>query len=286
MWEEEIAHDLATHLYADRDGGFIEGTGRKPLRFRATIPFLNGTLRGSDLFKFPLYPDQYEACRTAAALRGTGTLRTPTGPVQAKLESWKTTSQAEKNRDGVIVEASWVESTDTAEDSDSLFSQPSPISEAINAADEIDTSLATHAVNAHLVQLPTYKTTFADTMRSFQAIGDSISRQAAKVSGGGQLGTILYRLKNIEASLNASPRPSNWPLLQSISRMRSAIYDIKKTIETPKRPVSVHTTERETTLSTLASELGTPIADMFNLNPAALSKPTVAKGTRIRFYKK
>ncbi len=129
-----LHHDIARHLYPDKDGGHMEPTGRAPLQISAQALFYNGIApgKGETWGKAgTLYPAVYRKFMTACSDRTMGVLQHPEfGAIRCALESCETTLDSGR-RDGVSVNASWIESVDVDE-LDGGFSAPSPIASAVS----------------------------------------------------------------------------------------------------------------------------------------------------------
>ena len=93
----ELRQDLAIHKLVDRDGAFVEGTGRAPLQITARVACLNGLDAGpNEHWQRPLYPYTWRKLFEACADKSTGTLQHPElGPITTTAAmyaptDWKT----------------------------------------------------------------------------------------------------------------------------------------------------------------------------------------------------
>lgn len=106
--EIEINHATVVHTYPDRDGGRVENLGREPVPYRFKIPFL----RGVDPV---MYPQRWREFCAAFSDGSTGDLVHPElGVVRVKptksLHPW-----VPETRDGVVVDATFIESNEDGE---------------------------------------------------------------------------------------------------------------------------------------------------------------------------
>src|ERR1700722_318099 len=103
--ELEIRQDLVIHRYADRNGAYVEGTGRHPPQTPARIPFLN-TIYPAASESWPpgaLYPQQFRLFLQACLDPTSGTLQHPElGALNCKVDVARSTWSG-KVRSGVIV---------------------------------------------------------------------------------------------------------------------------------------------------------------------------------------
>ena len=287
-----LRHDLAQHKYGDQDGAFIEATGREPFHFSATIPFLNGAVPGKGETWGVLYPTGYRAFMAVAMKGATGELVHPEfGAIQCKLEHCETTWSAEK-RDGVVVEAVWLE-TLTPNTGSPVLDTSSPIANVLLGALDLDAQIA--SFTPPLPALPEYQPDFAALMRSIAAISDQVSLTSQR--GAGLVSRALYRLDLVERSVeglsgtfskNGTAQARNalaWPMRATIEGIRSSLLDLAETLGTTGRALVLYVVPRDATLASVAQDVGAPLGDVVVLNPRQLASPIVARGTVIRYYR-
>jgi hypothetical protein len=278
-----LRQDLVIHKFADRDGAHIENTGRHPLQFEATIPFINtlGVVRGSETWSQPLYPAQWRRFFQACAIGETGLLQHPElGPLTCKLESvvtvWEGTA-----RGGPTVQVVWIETDDTSTQLLTALGQPSPISAMAAATANLDTYIAGSS-RAVIPVLPTFTQTFSQLFAQFQGLGTQFSLLSANV--GGQLTAIIYQAQALESALDITPNALNWPIYQSAEQAKDAAYTLQGNLLTTGSNVSTTTISKDSTLAEIAVTLGTDLYLLMNLNPALVAVQPVPSGSLVRFY--
>lgn len=293
-----LGQDLVQHKFWGQDGASIEGTGRAPLVFTATIPFRNGIVPGKNERWGILYPDEYRAFVAASAVKGSGTLTHPEfGEVVCRLERCESEWSAER-RDGCDVEATWIEDT-TREEDELDLANSSPITDASEAAASLDSQLSDLSPKP---ALPEYEPDFGDFMRGITAISDQASLLQTKAGGkidqiafrAGQLGNSLQRLQTRTAqTVKELLRPDqslaarvamSWPMRQSTERLKSASRDMRKTILASGKPIVFYRVPKDATLAAIAIDTGAPLSDLMRLNPSALRSASVPEGSLIRHY--
>lgn len=293
-----LGQDLVQHKFWGQDGASIEGTGRAPLVFTATIPFRNGIVPGKNERWGILYPEEYRKFVVAGSERGTGTLTHPEfGEVKCRLERCETEWSAER-RDGCDVEATWVE--DRIDELDSVnLHDASPVQQADLAALDLDAQLTSLTPKP---ELPEYKSDFGDFMRGVTAISDQATLLQTKAGGkidqiafrAGQLGNSLQKLQTRTAQTVrellhpdqslAGRVAMSWPMRQSTERLKSATRDLRKTILASGKPIVFYRVPKDTTLAAIAIDTGAPLSDLMRLNPSALRSASVPEGSLIRHY--
>lgn len=293
-----LRHDLAQHRYGDRDGANIESTGRAPLQFDASIPFLNGAVPGRGETWGILYPTQYRKFIEVASVGSTGVLQHPEfGEVPCKLEGCRTVWSAER-RDGVVVECTWLE---TIQDNDRSFAlEPSPVGEALLSATDLDGQI--QQITPAFPTQPQFQPSFAQTLRSITAVSDQIGLLAQRQAG--QIGAVQYRLNVLQQSIdNIVPQQPttvkqtlfpdqtlkaraclNWPMRGTIEQMRAAVSDLRQVLGATGRPVLLYVVPIDMTLAAIAQNTKNDVRDIIKLNPQACRAPYVRALSTVRAY--
>jgi len=305
-----LRQDLAQHKFPDRDGAHIEATGRAPLEFSARIPFLNSIVPGKVETWGVLYPTQFRLFLAACADRTTGLLRHPElGAIRCKVESCDTVWDANV-RAGVYVDVSWIESTFDPDESNAIFESTSPVAESLLAATDLDASI--EDIQPAPPELPEYSPSFADSMRSLQAVGDQISLLSRRVSGiqdqvSYRANAIVESIGRATTSLSAAGVPQTvltsvtagrvtasatvagpaallWPLAMSGQRTLSAIDGLRKVLGTARKNIALYVVPKDSTLAGVASDVGASLSDLLKLNPTLVAGPVVTAKTIVRHY--
>jgi prophage DNA circulation protein len=276
-----LAHDQVEHKYWGQDGARVEATGRAPIVITARIHYRNNLAKAKNETWGVLYPETYRKSLVAAAETSTGTLEHPElGDIRCKLKTFDQVWDA-TIRDGIDVEATWVETREDDLDAVILTDQ-SPVAEAFLAAFDLDEGLAT--LSPPLGTGATYKPDFTDTIRSIVAVADQVSLLSKQSAG--RVNALLYRIGQIEFAANGAKSALLWPISTSCQRMRSSVYKLQQKLLQKQQSISFYRVPRTLSLSSLALDMpGNTIADLIKLNPDLPSKPAVEAGTLVRYYK-
>ena len=288
-FEDTLRQDLVIHRMADRNGGYVEGTGRHPYEITAQIPFLNH-IYAAPSETWPqgaLYPYQFRRF-IKACLEGTsGPLVHPEyGALNCKIDLTKT-KWAGKVRGGVWVTASWVESDDTQADQlGKNLSNASPITDLVANADNLDENIATllTAFNAQQNPLPALQFSFSDLVRGVVGVIDSTTIVQKQFQG--NCANLVYQANLIQGSIQRSPLgPFAWPLFQDCERVKAAAYDAAQNPTIASRaPILTKAILKDSTLSQAALFCGADITDFIVLNYALVATPVLPRGTIVRYY--
>ena len=280
-----LSQEHAVHKWPDRDGAHVEATGRLPLTFSATIPFLNGVATGPRERWGVLYPDTFRSFLIACSDRTTGELQHPElGVIQAKFVSMTADWDALR-RDGVIVTATWIESTDTPGDFDQVLASSSPATEVYIEAADLDTQLSQisppppWAINAM-----GNGQSFLQAIQQLTAVSDQVTLLSKRA--GGYVDNILYQVNRLENSVVAAKNAYYWPVVNSCERLKNALYNLKQQQLVAQKDVSIWIVPKDQTLAALCGTLGASAADLIKLNPTLMNgAPVIKQGTAVRYYK-
>jgi hypothetical protein len=275
------SHDLAQHKKPDQDGARIEATGRNPLQFRATIPFRNGATPAPSEHWGVLYPTTWALFIAAMADRATGTLQHPSfGKVPCKPVTFESMLSAQV-RDGEDVTAEWIECNKDEDDSNNQFAGGFILASGVLECADLDTALTVSPIAK--ADPDNGKISFLDAITKITAVVDTASLLAQKEFG--VIDRIVYRLDNLEFAIRSAGDPQNWPMKQSINRIRAALERIRASALATKQDISIYITPGATTLASLAPKLKTKVTDLIHLNPALVASARVEEQTLVRYYK-
>jgi hypothetical protein len=292
----ELRQDLAIHKMTDRDGAYIEGTGRSPLQFSARIPFINGLTAGMNESwgGTNLYPSQWRSFFAACADRSTGVLQHPElGPITCKLESCHT-EWSGHSLGGVWVNAVWLETDDSdINQVTAALASPSPAGQVASASADLDNDVP----NVIGPSLPTFPFSFSDLAFAIRGVIDTPSLMAKEL--GGRIDNILYQANTIvqalkgysDAAQTLNPNGGvgntsalNWPIYDACMQVQSAAYDLKSLQLTSGKPVSFYRVTVDQPLFSVAQNIPAPLDDIFTLNPTLISQAIILSGTKVRYY--
>lgn len=273
-------HSHVQHKWADRDGAHVEATGRDPIEIDVSIPMRNFIAPGPmEKWTGPLYPTVFRALLTALLDRTTGLLRHPElGGLKCKPVSCDVRWDPNK-RDGVDIDARFVESTDNATTIDTAIASKSPIANAVQTGADLDNQIASIP---SLPQTPPGTLSFADSMRSLQAITDQASLVSAKVQG--TVNGVIYRLNVMENSAIAAKNAKYWPVITSCEALKSTLRDLQKSMLVATRSILFYVTPAVITLGQVSITTGAKIADLIALNPTLAASAAIPAQTLVRYY--
>ncbi len=278
-----LEQDLVEHKFTDEDGAHVEATGRQPLVFSCHALFRNGVVPGATEKWGLLYPEGWRAFYAAAADRSTGTLIHPElGEMKCKLRS-AVTQWNSATRDGVDVEISWVESTDTGADLLGALASESPVSSAFVGALDLDAALSDDARRLAF-ELTGAKEpdepTFADMLNGIQAYADAVTVQQRRTVG--MLEGAVYRARLLADSVTRAADPKQWPVKRAAARIEAAVNDVRAGMF-KNEDVSIYVTPRAMSLASIAAAVQRSVNALIRLNPALVRRPTVPAETRVRY---
>ncbi len=275
-----LAHDLVEHKYWGLDGARVEATGLAPMRFTASIPFINGIVPGRGERWSVLYPNGMREFLAAFADKKTGFFQHPEfGLIPCKPERLEFTLSGD-HRGGMECEASWIE---TLEDDDvaNLIGE-TPIQDIELAALDLDASDAD--LKALAPDLPEYKGTLADLARGIQAIADTAT--ILEMTTMGKLDSLVYRAENIGDSVDRAKSALTWQATNSLERIKAHALKLRENLlKDESRDIALYFVPGDTTLAGLLPQLaGAKLGDVIKLNPELMRSAIVPKGATVRYY--
>lgn len=280
-----LRQDLAEHRFWGKDGARVEATGRSPLHVSARIPFRNGIVPGKSESWGVLYPTAFRQFLLAMSDRATGTLVHPElGEIRVKPEEVSFDHTADR-RDGVDVDASWVETVDDDLDAVNLYDE-SPVATATIAATDLDAQLG--KLSPPPPSLPAFEPNLGDLMRSIQGVGDQFALSRSKASA--KVASLLYRADAIRdsvaraASLTPGERALRWTVVQATERIKSDIRASVDAVVGDGRTVKLYTVPKSTTFAGVVKDVGGRFSDIARLNAPLLGRPVIERGTVVRHY--
>lgn len=283
-FEEDLVQGQVVHKYVDRDGAYVESTGRLPLRITARVPFINYIRRGRNETwpEQQLYPLQWRKLSDACADRTSGFLQHPErGILICKCENQRTRWSADV-RGGVFVNLAWIESDDTANDLQSALSSPSPAASVFAAAQGIDAALA--SVSPLVVPTPYVPpTSFTDLANAVRGVSDQatlLQKQSA-----GRIDNLIYQGQALKDSLAGAANALNWPIVQMAEELIASAIVLKRQLLTQNaRKILFHTATSDCSLAQIAVALKSPVGDIMTLNPGYVALGLVPQDAQVRYY--
>lgn len=299
--EFSFDQDLAEHKYWGSDGANVEATGRNPLIIKATIPFVNGIVPGKNERWLTLYPNTFREFVTAFTDRTTGLLVHPEfGEIVCKPQSFSTTHEAAR-RDGVEVQATWIE---TLDDELRVLQVDSPVQTARQIAKDLDASNADIVALVPEGQFP--EESFESLINKATGVVDSVSIAANLLINKPR--QVIFRLEQFQNSVDRLRNVNTWPLKDAVERIKEKLLDISDAFSSThtvvgtgsgsvNAPPPLVSTRRAVarlvtpqgnrmTASQIQASLPVPnsMEELIALNPSLVARPEVAGGTLIRYY--
>jgi hypothetical protein len=282
--ETRLRQDLAIHKFADRDGAYVEGTGRAPLEITAHLPLFNGLTAGAnETWQRPLYPLTWRNLFRVCAQNTSGVLQHPElGSLTCKVETLTTVWDAAV-RGGVACDISWIETDDSGVDLDNDLATSSPLSNIVTAGDLLDGEAA-QVATVSAPHLPTFSVSFSDMAFAIRGVIDQTT--ILQQSFAGQINAMVYQCQALEDSLDqvGNQNALNWPINQQCEIAKSSCYDLKKTLLTKQQTVGLYTTQKDATFAQISNIIGADIGDLMTLNPAYVQSPVLPAGSVVRYY--
>ena len=298
--DESFGHDTPQHKSMDRDGAFVENTGRNPFVFAVVAPFIARSLaRGKNETWDDLYPRQFERFRTACLDRTTGEFAHPLyGTFKVKATDWRSALSADE-RGGQTVSVTFIE---TRDDADEPAFEASARTRATSVAVSLDAQLAT-------LRPPPGTFTEVDAVDSFTAAVEEITRA---VDGGalnaaqflakidrtiaklGRVANSIDRAASV-VSVNAltgatttlgTLGPGSARIWTNCRVLQATLYELRlRASASGNRTVSTYSTSARTTLVGLSIKLKSSTAELLALNPGLpRTRPTIPANTVVTYY--
>lgn len=292
-FEQDVRQDLVVHKFVDRNGAYVECTGRHPVEITAEIPFLNTIYSAANesWAQGALYPYQWRLFLKACLEGTSGILQHPElGPLNCKLQSARTVWSG-KVRSGVIVRASWVESDDTQADQlGQDLSSASPITNLVASADDLDAQIATLQAAVALQQQPLPPLQYSFSQIGSQIAGVIDTTTVLEKQFQGMTDNLIFQCNEVEEALElqSAASPLNWPIFQNCERLKDAAYALKAAPAVVSTGVGVLTTltlQKDSTFGQAIAQTKSDPATFIRLNYALVGQPVIPAGTAVQYYR-
>lgn len=273
----EFAHEQAERRYPYLDGAGHDHTGRHPIKITAKLLFLN-TLAPK------LYPAAWQDWRAALLDGSAGDLVHPDlGRLRARVLSGsvRLTAQA---RAGITVDVVWVETIDDPSKAPSALERTSvSLAEAAANADRACSALGIHYPRIQEPPSTSITGAFKSLMGSFFSAKLSFFGGINQVLGAvRQMSDAVELLASTDGDLlNPNHR---WVALYNLHLVEEGLLAMLDRASTPARPVGSLVLEQSTTLDAAVKRTGNTVAELIELNPLALGKPSIPAGAVLRYY--
>jgi len=293
-----LSQDVTEHKYWGKDGADVESTGRAPLEIDAVLPLYNGIAPGKGEKWGVLYPTTFRQLLDAFSDKSKGVLQHPElGEITCKPVSFDFAHDAQR-RDGVEVTVKWVETFENDEGFNTA-AKDSPINVADLAALNLDSSRADLKLLVPDAALP--EEDFVSLMNKVTGFVDSVTTFAQVI--GNKPNQVLYRLEQLQNSVERAKNALTWPIIDTIERAKDALHDIKEATSTTHtlvgtgpvdgsgspavgRKIARFLTPNNMTASSIQASLpnANTLDELMQLNPVLVSKTEIGVGIVIRYY--
>lgn len=274
-----VSQDLAEHKRPDQDGALVEATGRNPIRFSATIPFIQGLARGPNESWTDIYPDRHKAFLAAMASRETGKLQHPSfGEVTVKPVSVQSTLSADR-RQGEVVQAEWVEATEIQNDSNALFQQ-NPFAAGAAAALALDDVLDRRPDIKK--KDPDPRISLSEAFNRLVAVFDTATLLVRR--GIATIGAFAYRINTLHRAVVSLADPKTWAVRRQFEILNDSLLQMKRLGMGQNGAYSFYVVPRTMTVGELAALVNHSVGELLSLNPFLSNKANVERGVAIRRF--
>lgn len=300
--DESFSHDAPQHKSMDRDGAFVENTGRNPFVFVIVAPFYAKTIsRGKNETWDDLYPNRFEQLRTACIDRTTADFVHPLyGTFRVKVTDWKSTLNADE-RGGQTVSMTLVETRDDGEEP--AFTK-SAKSRARSVAVDLDSQLASLNPPPVVFTETDEDDSFLSVVQSLTGIVDSTSLQAKqalakidrtvakldRLAGSIDRGADVLTTDALTGTVTSLGRlgPGSGRIWTNCQVMKATLREIRNKLAfDDNRTVSTFVTVKPMTLVGLSLKLKATVSELLALNPALpRASVVVPSNTLVTYYKR
>lgn len=298
-----VRQDLTIHKFADRDGAHVEGCGRHPIEITARIAFINGLVPGKQETWDPnnLYPGAYLQFMKSVLSRYSQPLQHPEhGLLTVKIQDCKVDWEG-KSRGGVFVDATWLETDDTATELVTSLGSQAPNSTAVSAATDLDSNIpiafADYPGLSVLMKTSFNPPTDAAGEGTFTQLTNTALQGLTTASQyewevQGALSSVIYQATALENAVNLvqtglpgqQPQCLLWPLVQSAELAKDSAYTLQQQMLNRQPAINIYTTTVDSTLGQVANILQADISDLLQLNVGLASMNFVPVGTSVKYY--
>ena len=266
----DFSHAQARRGYPLVNGFAHDHMGLDSLPIKARLFFLNTVEKNA-------FPAGWELWRDALFDGSSGDLDHPVlGPLRARVMSGSVSVRAQQTA-GVVVDVSWETTNDDIDDA--TFFEGATVS-VISAA-----QAATAACEALGIEYPDGE---GDGLSLFDAVNAIESAVfSAQLSTSGLINKTTGKVEQMIEAAERLTDPQSWVAITNLQTVWTRLNDVKlKVVERAAgaRPTKTVVLMSDTALDAFATEKGNSMADIASLNPSALAKPIVPKGSTLTYY--
>lgn len=268
-----------SHKFPDRDGAYVESTGRDEIRVTCKALFYNHISRGPlEFWDYgTLFPSQFNRFLDACKDRTVGRLVHPfLGGFDAKVQSFSATLDA-TNRSGASVDVTWVDTIKP-----SLEEQVTDASNAAANAQAFDDEMNTIRQQKIIVVPSTTPTDFVGEIGKIKAFIDSTTLQVQKALAA--IDRVTYHVNNVMFSLQRANSVTLSPAIQKAKALRASLIELRQQLNSKVAAVRIYIVPKDTTLGELVQRLGNNQVDLIKLNPSVVKQPVIEARTPIRYF--
>lgn len=298
--DESFSHDAPQHKSMDRDGAFVENTGRNPFVFGIVAPFYARTIsRGQNETWDDLYPTRFERLRAACIDRTTGDFVHPLyGTFRVKPIDWHTTLNADE-RGGQTVNVTLVE---TRDDGVEPAFKESTRTRMRSVAVDLDAQLATLNPSPVVFTATDADDSFLSVVQSLSGIVDATTMQAKGALA--KIDSTVMKLDRLAGSIDRNADvitvdsltgtssnlgrlgPGSARIWTNCQVLKATLREFRHQIAANNnRTVKTYVVPAPTTLVGLSIRLQASTAELLALNPALPRvRPTIPSNTVVTYY--
>lgn len=299
---EDGSQDLAVHKRMDRDGAYVESTGRAPFTYKITAVFVNTIAKGRSETWDNLFPSTFIKLRSAWADRTSGILNHPLyGEIKCKPATWAVPFNAD-TRGGCFVDLTFIETIDDSEESTVIKSD---YAFAKQTAISLDSNLGLLVPPPQVFFETDDYSSFTDFLDSLTAVVDSASLAAQKALA--NIDRMVAKLDRLSNSIDRAAHVFNTDPLTQITtdlgelglgagrifqdsiNLATALLTIKSNIlNKTNKDIKTYLAEKQTTLVSISIKLKNSTKELYELNPGLANRrgPIIPEFTLIKYYNK
>lgn len=266
----DFSHAQAGRSYPLIDGRTHDWMGMDALPIKARLYFLNTVQINS-------FPVNWDLWRDALFDGASGDLVHPVlGELRARVMGGSVKVNAMQTA-GVVVDVSW-ETTNDDLDTFTIFESTAvSVSGAAYAAQAAASSLG--------IDYPDGENEGLSLLDAVNAVESALF--SAQLSTSGALNKVTGKVEQMIEAAQRITDPSAWVAIANLQTVWGRLKDIQDKIvnrAVGARPTKSETLSSDTALDAFASLHGNTMTEIVELNPSALAKPVVPKGSTLTYY--
>lgn len=266
----DFSHAQAPRAYPLISGETHDWMGMDAIPIRARLYFLNTVQKDS-------FPAGWELWRDALFDGSSGDLIHPVlGPLRARVMGGSVKVSAMQTA-GVVVEVTWKTTNDDLDEGTFFEGAAVSVYSAAEAAQAAASSLG--------IDYPDGENEGLSLLDAVNAVESALF--SAQLSTSGALNKVTGKVEQMIEAAQRLTDPSAWVAIANLQTVWGRLKDIQDKIvnrAVGARPTKSETLSSDTALDAFASLHGNTMTEIVELNPSALAKPVVPKGSTLTYY--